>query len=294
VNAALLAELWQACVAARWGLARQEFDRIVCEVATAVNFGLSDGEPASAQQQAEFFRGIRLDDLVLARACALGYERAWAHFVTEYRQPLLRAAIAITSSESLGRELADQLYGELYGLTSREGERRCPLASYRGRGSLMGWLRTTLAQRHVDHHRRTQREDPLEDMDAAIAEEETATPDTTELSALERAVGNAVGACDAEERYLLAAYFLDGRRLAEIARVLGVHEATASRKLHRTLDEVRKSVLHSLEMQGLSRRAAQELLDTDPRDLNMNLRKLLQQTQVDSFPEKAPLEKADE
>ena len=62
-----------------------------------------------------------MDDLVLARACARGNERAWEHFVAVYRQPLTRAAIAITGSETLGHELADQLYAELYGLNLRDG-----------------------------------------------------------------------------------------------------------------------------------------------------------------------------
>ena len=39
----------------------------------------------------------------------------------------------------------------------------CTLDSYKGRGSLIGWLRTTIAQRYVDHHRRTRREVAMED-----------------------------------------------------------------------------------------------------------------------------------
>ena len=155
-------------------------------------------------------------DLVLARACARGNERAWEHFIAVYRQPLTRAAIAITGSETLGRDLADQLYAELYGLSVREGQRRCPLLSYRGRGSLMGWLRTTLAQRHVDHYRRTRREEPIEEFDAPAPESPPQTP-ARELSLLEQAIEQAVSGRDAEERFLLAAYYLDGQTLLEIA-----------------------------------------------------------------------------
>ena len=79
------------------------------------------------------------------------------------RQPLTRAAIAISGSETVGRDLADAFYAELYGLNTRDGERHCPLDSYRGRGSLLGWLRTTLAQRFVDHYRRTYREQALDE-----------------------------------------------------------------------------------------------------------------------------------
>jgi RNA polymerase sigma-70 factor (ECF subfamily) len=286
----LLDELWHASDGRRWGLTRDEFDTILADAGAAQNFGLEAGASATPPQQSAFFRSRCLDDLVLARACAAGNERAWEHFIARHRQPLIRAAIAITGSETLGRELADQLYAELFGLNTREGERRCPLLSYRGRGSLMGWLRTTLAQRHVDHHRRNRRLTPLDDapeeMDVPAAAAQPQTP-AAELSQLQRAIGQALHERDAEERFLLAAYYLDGQTLLQIARVLGVHEATVSRKLRRATDDTRKQVLKNLQCGGLSRRAAAEALGADPRDLDMNLKKLLQNSQTEAFKEQA-------
>jgi RNA polymerase sigma-70 factor (ECF subfamily) len=281
----LLDELWRASDAAGWGLERDDFDRILLDVGTTWNFGLAEGTVAARPEQASFFRGLCLGDLVLARACAAGNERAWDYFIARHRQPLIRAAIAITGSETLGRDLADQLYAELYGLNTREGERRCPLLSYRGRGSLMGWLRTTLAQRHVDHYRRTRREEPLDETDAPA--EIAPQPHAGELSQLEQAVEDALRGRDAEERYLLAAYYLDRQTLLQIARVLGVHEATVSRKLRRATEDTRKQVLRNLRRGGLSRRAAGEALGADPRDLNVNLKKLLQSSQTEAFKEQA-------
>jgi RNA polymerase sigma-70 factor (ECF subfamily) len=281
-----LEELWRASDAATWGLTQDEFNQILLEVGTAWNFGLAEGVAATQPQQAAFYRILCLPDLVLARACAAGNEHAWEHFFTLYRQPLVRAAIAITGNETLGRDLADQLYAELYGLPARDGERRCPLLSYRGRGSLMGWLRTTLAQRHVDHYRRSRREEAIEDFDAP-APDPAPEPPARELALLERAIEDAVVSREAEDRYLLAAYYLDGQTLKQIARVFGVHEATASRKLRRTAGEIRKRVLRNLQTVGLSRRAAEEMLGTDPRDLDLNLKKLLQNTQTEAFPEQA-------
>ena len=257
LDRALADELWRACDAAQWGLTRDEFDQI-----------------------------LLMGDLVLARACARGNERAWEHFVAVYRQPLTRAAIAITGSETLGRDLADQLYAELYGLNEREGQRRCPLVSYRGRGSLMGWLRTTLAQRHVDHYRRTRREEPIEEIDAPALDPPPQTP-AHELSLLERAIEQAIASRNAEERYLLAAYYFDEQTLLEIGRVLDVHEATVSRRLRRAASEIRKQILRNLERSGMSRRAAQEALGADPRDLEVNLKNLLQHSQTEAFQEQA-------
>jgi RNA polymerase sigma-70 factor, ECF subfamily len=282
----LLDELWREFEAANWGLERGKFSKILLEVGAAENFGADEGAVAPRQQQAAYFRRFRLGDLVLARACAAGNEHAWERFVAVYRQPLVRAAVAITGSHTLGRELADQLYAELFGLTTREGERRCPLASYRGRGSLIGWLRTTLAQRHVDHYRRSHREHPLEEFDAPAPEAE-ADNSAIERSVLEKAVEEALKSRDAEDRFLLAAYYLDRRTLLQIAQVLHVHEATVSRKLKRVCEEIRKQVLKNLQSTGMSRRAADEALGSDPRDLDLNLKKLLQYSQLDSFQEKA-------
>jgi RNA polymerase sigma-70 factor (ECF subfamily) len=68
-----------------------------------------------------------------------------------------------------------------------------------------------------------------------------------------------------------------------------VHEATVSRKLRRLCEELRKQIRRTLESAGLSRRAAEEALGADPRDLDLNLKKLLQSSQSEAFPEKAAL-----
>src|SRR5260370_30095470 len=59
--------------------------------------------------------------------------------------------------DSAARELADTLSAALYGTNMRAGQRVSKLASYTGRGSLEGWLRTVLAQEYVNRYRRTKR-----------------------------------------------------------------------------------------------------------------------------------------
>jgi len=245
--------------------------------------GLPDAEAVRdlyRQSGAEEF-GLELRDFALARACAAGCEAAWARFIAEFRGPLLKAAIAITRSSSQGEELADSLYSELFGLTQRDGRRWSPLETYSGRGSLMGWLRAMLAQRHVNHYRRTHRESPLEDVEPVLAGPVPEPPvHATELA---DAVSEALRALDAEARFLLSAYYLDRRTLLELGRVLRVHEATVSRKLKRVTEEVRKKLLKALEKRGMSRRAAQEALGTDPGEVDVNLRKLLQTPEGPAF-----------
>jgi RNA polymerase sigma-70 factor (ECF subfamily) len=83
---------------------------------------------------------------------------------------------------------------------------------------------------------------------------------------------------------------LDRRTLLEISRVLGVHEATVSRRLQRLTSRLHDALLANLQTSGLSRAAAEEALATDPRDLDLNLRLLLQASQRETFPEQESTE----
>jgi RNA polymerase sigma-70 factor (ECF subfamily) len=283
----VLQELWLASDGEACGLTFEEFGTILGSVGTKLNYGFpSDTHPDPAQKAA-FFRSLRLSELALAHSCALGSEVAWQRFVDLYRVSLTQAAIAITGSATLGHELADSLYSELYGLRLVDGQRTSPLSSYSGRGSLLGWLRATLAQRHVDHHRRSHREAPLDTLDVPAAES-CSSPIPSELARLTLAVGRTLQNLHSEDRFLLASYFLDRQTLFQIARILHVHEATISRRLKRLVADLRKQLLHNLQSGGLSKRAAEEALGTDPRDVEINLRSLLQTSQTASFSDKAP------
>jgi RNA polymerase sigma-70 factor, ECF subfamily len=282
----LLQELWLAADAETCALTVEEFSATLAAVGTKLNYGLPHGAIPDPAQKTSFLRSLRVSELALAHACALGREVAWQRFLGLYRVPLVQAAVAITGSDTQGRDLADSLYVELYGLRQLEAPRRSPLASYSGRGSLLGWLRTTLAQRHVDHHRRTRRETPLDDLDVAAPTPMPAPP-PAELSRLSEAVARTLRDLAPEDRFLLSCYFLDRQTLNQISRTVRVHEATISRRLKRLLGDLRKQLLHNLQSEGLSRRAAEEALGADPRDLEINLRSLLQTSQTNSFPERA-------
>ena len=282
VSPALIQELWTAAEADACGLTMEEFAIAIGAVGAKFNYGLAPDAHVDAAQKIAFVRGLRLSELALAQGCALGREAAWRRFLSLFRAPLTQSAIAITGSATLGHDLADSLYSELYGLREKEGERRSPLASYSGRGSLLGWLRTTLAQRHVDHHRRTHRETPLETLDVAAAAA-TDSPVSGELRQLTHAVAQTLQSLPSEDRFLLSSYFLDRQTLLQIARMLHVHEATVSRRLKRLVADLRRQLLHNLQSGGLSKRAAEEALGVDPRDVEINLRSLLQTSQTNSF-----------
>ena len=216
---------------------------------------------------------LHLEELVLTRACVAGHERAWEVFMTRYRETMYDGAYRIAHDEASGRALADSLYAQLYGLTDRGEVRASKLQYYQGRGSLAGWLRTVMAQEYVNQYRRTRRETSLEaavedGKQFAAGESDTQQTDPR----IQAATSAELAALEAEERFILVAYFIDRHTLAEIGKVMEVHESTISRKLERATTGLRKRIRKRLIDGGMSPRQAEEALqDADVRDLNVNL-----------------------
>lgn len=269
IDEGLLAELYARSGGSAYGLGQQQFTEILKRVVTRTE----EISGATQGQIAVFLSALRLDELALAHGCAAGSQPAWDVFLTKYRESINQSSRAITRNESVGRELADSLYAELYGL-GPENDRKSKLALYSGRGSLAGWLRMVLAQSYVNQIRAGKRLLSIEEEEeehgtqfAAAAVESVPAADPR----VKQCADDALAGLSPEERFLLSSYFLDGRRLAEIGRTLGVHESTISRKLEKLLKDVRKRIRKSLEQSGMSRRQADEAMETDVRDLELNV-----------------------
>jgi RNA polymerase sigma-70 factor (ECF subfamily) len=279
--AALLAELYARSGADAWEMPLAEFAALLeALVAKFVSSGVGSAEAET------FCRALKLEELALARACAASHERAWETFLIRYRAKLYDMALGIAREPSAARDLADSLYADLYGTTLREGRRVSKLASYTGRGSLEGWLRTVLAQEFVNRYRRQRRHVSLEEKVEAGAQFAAAVPEPPPVldSRLQQATAEVLSALDAEDRFLLASYHLDGRTLAEIARTLSVHESTISRRLEKLTRSLRKQLLAALTRRGMDRRQAEEALTVDVRDLRIDVRtKLAQENDPPAF-----------
>lgn len=259
--------------AAAYGISAEAFASLLDEVTNKYAAGAEPGERAA------FCGSLRLEELALARACAAGNERAWSDFIARYRQKMHAMALHITRDGAHAAELADSTFGDLYGVSERNGARRSKLLFYTGRGSLEGWLRTVMAQEFVNRYRRQKRTVSLEErtedgVQFVAAEAEAVSAADPRLAA---ATDAALADLSPEDRYTLAAYYLDGRTLADIARTLGLHESSVSRRLDRVSGGLRKSILAGLRERGMSHAHATEALDTDVRDITLDLRSRLTQ-----------------
>jgi RNA polymerase sigma-70 factor len=237
----LVERLYERSRTAPWGVAPETF---AGALASSVDRAFAGAHPDAAAI-ARYLESLHLDDLALACACAAGSEPAWDHFIREFRPVLYRSADAIDPSGGM-REIADALYADLYGLGDPGGPRQSLFRYYHGRSSLATWLRAVLAQRHVDRFRVQRRAAPLPEHDgptAIPAPDAAPDPDRRRLLPLvHRALAGAVASLGARDRLRLACYYAQGLTLAEIGRLNGEHEATASRHLTRIRRELRAGI----------------------------------------------------
>ena len=277
----LVSALYQSSGAARFDLPAAEFFHILNGIAEKY---LSSEEDQPAVR--ELLSKLHVEELVLARACAAGHNQAWEIFLTRHRECLYQTAAAITKDEALGRELADSLYADLYSSDSRTGRRLSKLNSYTGVGSLAGWLSTVLAQAHINRYRQERRLVPLDEEnedDPRLAAPEAEAVVSVDPR-LEQATDEALASLPPEDGFVLVSYFLDGQTLADIARTLKLHESTVSRRVDKIAAGLRKKIRDALLRRGMSRAQADEALQADVRDLQVNVSARLRKSMQESRP----------
>ena len=237
--------LYRKARADKWSLPIEAFAAVL-ESSAQKAFA---SEPGDSRRLEQYLDALHLEDLALACACAQGSEPAWEHFVREHRPVLYRAADAIDPSGG-SRDLADSLYGELFGLDVRDGERRSHFRYFHGRSSLATWLRAVLSQRHVDRIRTVRRQDPLPEDEASgaiAAPREDADPKAAGyVTVMHSSMTSAVATLEPRDRLRLRCYYAQNLTLLQIGRMLNESEATASRHLGRIRRQIRTAVERQL------------------------------------------------
>ena len=289
--ASLVRDLFRTSNGERWGLSADDFAASL-EGSVAQAFPNTDAADTNAREIRTYAERLHLEDLALACACMLGRDAAWDHFVLTHRPILYRAADALDPSGG-ARELADTLYGDLFGAKT-SGDGRALFSYFHGRSTLATWLRAVLSQRYVDLVRSRARLQSLPDEEqqpdfaqapsgqrgrpdfaqASSGQAVSVDPDRAVLVPLvDRALRSAIEALPPKDRLRLRSYHVAGLTLAQIGRVTAEHEATVSRHLTRTRRAVRQAAELWLRDRGSLDEAqiarAFELAADDPGELDL-------------------------
>jgi RNA polymerase sigma-70 factor (ECF subfamily) len=263
---------------------------------------LRDDPSCSSEDIEQFIDGLQADDLCLIVACERSDEKAWTDLVERFTATVRSAARSASANEDAAEDLVQSIWAELYGLRMRDdGKRASKLAYYSGRGSLAGWLRAVVAQLAVDSFRKQSRlvqaeedneldrlaqevspqgEGPLVLVATTPSPEETVTAKLTHAH-LEDAVSRALQNLGPDDRLLVKLYYFDNLRLKEAGAVMGVHEATASRRLSRIHNDLRKQVSEILiKEKGWTKAETEQSFAEAAQQLDSDLGTLLRNESV--------------
>ncbi len=275
-----LARLYDRARAARWNLGADVLSEAVAR-------GALKSGALETDRVEQYLDTLHAEDLALALACKDGNSRAWEHFIASLRPPLYAAARAIAGDEMRGRELADSLWADLYGLEVRDGTRRSLLEYFHGRSSILTWLRAILAQRHVDYIRSQSRAQPLDDavevlrIDPHSNHDEAGGPERARyVRMLATALDLALKTLAPQDRMRMAYYYRHELSLKEIGRLMNEHESTVSRKLARTRDQLKSEIERRLrDIDRLSQEQIRLCYDFAAGDLKFDLARALPDSQ---------------
>lgn len=231
--------LYARCTEAapNYAISLEEF---TAAVRTAVNKYLvdhSNGNAPAPEVIRPFINELQLTDLYLALACARGNENAWWEFDQSYRRYIERIARHLSSVETDAEEVTDSVYVELYGTRVVEGVRQSKFATYTGRGTLRGWLRTVVWHAVIDMHRARHDEISIDDWSESGGETHDRPGWRAEArggegamidriarerfaAATVQALNASLGSLDDHEKLLLLYYHVEGLKLREIARLV--------------------------------------------------------------------------
>jgi len=237
--AAEIDALYAQCLkcAPNYGIAADDFKTTL---RSAIEKYLVDTEndiAPTANEIKQFLSELQISDLFLAMACARGSEHAWWEFDQSHRSYIERIARHMASAETYAEEVIDHVYVELYGTRVVDGVRMSKFATYSGRGSLRGWLRTVVWHAIIDLHRAKHDEVSIDEWAESGGEAQerpgwNPSSQSGEGAMLDqivyeryreatvKALDHAMGELEDHEKLLLLFYHVDELKLREIARMV--------------------------------------------------------------------------
>lgn len=218
---------------------------------------------------------LHLADLYLAIACLGGQRRAIETFEREILMAL-RPSVERACRDALA-SVDDVLQVCRERLLMPSGGQPPKLAQYRGRGPLQGWVRVVTLREALQERRRSSRTkvvDPTSLLDGSSIETGLELEFLRKRygAAFREAVHEGLRRLTAEQRALLKLHTTDGLSIDQLAPLLGVHRATAARRLERARED---GLTHTRDVlcarHGLSPSEARSLCLALAEDLDVSI-----------------------
>lgn len=253
--------LWQEHLAedGPLGVSCEAFQERLCEIL----------EPTPTDQREATLAKLVTRDLYLVMGCLARDRHAMRLFMRRYRTYVTHLSKQGTST-ALAEDVELELMATLF-IARPGGVAR--LHSYRGQGTLKGWLRVTTRRMTIDAIRR-QRPTVEGDFDRLPSTEPSTEAHLMAREAVAR-LRPIFLQCVAElsdaDRSLLLQYYRDGRVLREIGVDLGIDTSSVYRRLNAVRDKIFKQFrLRARQSLGLNEGDLRSLLGCLADDLNLD------------------------
>jgi len=214
-------------------------------------------------------------DLYLACACAAGHPRAMAELETRCIADVGKAIWQVGVGDR------DDVLQRVRELLLVRGDAEPLIATYAGRGSLRGWVRSIVLRTAIKTARANSRAVPLDEHEFL---ELAASSDDPELEPYKQryrdefraAFRTVVDSLSVRHRNLLRQYFLDRMTVDELGVLYRVHRATAARWIHdvraAVVDGVRRELAARLSVEDVGLRS---MIDLVASQLELSLERLV-------------------
>lgn len=216
-------------------------------------------------------------DLYLAAACLAKNPRAIEVFEREIIQAVRTSVRRACRKNGVSEE--DVLQITKSKLLAGPPEPK--LAQYTGKGPLLGWVRVVAVREALQAARKTRRERPSDDGLLIGAVTSTSSVEFGMLKDLHgkhfaEAVREAMRRLTPDQRAVLRFHLRDGLSIDQIAPMLGVHRATAARRLERAREDVLAHTQEVLrERHGLTQSEVKSLCVALGREVDISLERAL-------------------
>lgn len=239
--------------------------------ATRISAILGDVPPA---EQIEAFNGLVCRDLYLVMGCLARNAHALRIFMNRFRPYLRHLSIRHAPSNTMAEDIEAQLIATLFMPRHIDDPTSARLYSYRGKGTLQGWLRVTTRRMVIDALRRQKPTSSQGEFDRLASNNRGTELDLMHREAAARLrplFHDCVAELNNTERQLLSQYYRDGRVLREIGADLGIDTSSAFRRLGAVRDKVFKQFRRQARQKlGLTDGDLRGLLSTLADDLNID------------------------
>lgn len=225
-----------------------------------------------------FCQRVRAEDFALAVGAAHGSSAAIEALEAAYGGTIGFVARRFAGRGHTEDDLRQILRAKLF---VAEPDHEPTIALYNGQGSLESWLRVTATRLFIDLGRR---KDRAREASSDPSELDAVEPGDLELDVLKAEYRSAVAAAMDEaahqlepgDRHLLRQHFVAGLTIDQLGAVLGVHRATAARRLAKARESLAQKTREIVALQlKLAEGELEEIFGLVASKLSLSIRKML-------------------